>query len=70
MGWENYYEGHEIEPGPFSGLLGLIFLPLILVIRIGLWFRFHNFIAYLCFLAWGQRDKRKKETKIEKSGIE
>jgi hypothetical protein len=65
MGWENYYEGHEIEPGPFSGLLGLIFLPLILVLE--LVFGFVFIISSLICVSWlGVKEiKEKKKQKLK-----
>jgi hypothetical protein len=65
MGWENYYEGHEIEPGPFSGLLGLIFLPLILVFE--LVFGFVFIISSLIYVSWlGVKEiKDKKKQKLK-----
>jgi hypothetical protein len=65
MGWENYYKDHEIDPGPISGFLGLIFLPLVLVLELVLGFVF--VIASLIGVSWlGVNEiKEKKKLKLK-----
>jgi hypothetical protein len=52
MGWQKWYEDHEIDPGLFniSDLLGLLLLPLILVFE--LVFALILAVAPIFYLLW------------------